>query len=216
MTIQDIIDEALVDDREPRTKTHWYASDLGKCPASAYFARQGIAPSNPPDARARRIFSIGNTFEAWLFDKIKAKYPTAYQPETQTIEEWNLRVRPDAVLPDEVHEYKTVHSNKFHWMLKKGEGADRHYLMQLYCGMKAMGKNGRLVYMSKDDLVIAEFELKLDDPIKEEVEAEVKLLNDAWVAQKPPAPRCIGTWLEKYCGHAEHCKKLYDEIHAEN
>ena len=106
-----------------------------------------------------------------------------------TIKEWDVRVRPDVELEGEGLEIKPVHSQKFHWMLKKNEGADKHYLMQLYCGMKALNKPGRLVYLSKDDLVIAEFVLKLDDPIKDEVEAEVKLLNDSWAEQKPPAPR---------------------------
>lgn len=213
--ILDIIDSNLVE-RESREKTHWYASDLGKCPASAYFARKGIPSSNPPDARSRRIFAIGNLFEGWVVSQIQKTYPKAHQPETVTIKEWDLRVRPDVVVPEmeEVLELKTVHSKKFHWMGKKGEGADRHYLMQLYCGMKATGLNGRLVYVSKDDLMIAEYLLKLDDPISAEVEAEVQLLNDAWRKQEPPKPRCIGTWLEKYCPHAELCKKLNDEIYA--
>jgi hypothetical protein len=215
MRILDIIDSNLVE-REPREKTHWYASDLGKCPASAYFARKGIAPSNPIDARARRIFAVGSLFEEWVFSQLKKAYPNAYQPETATIEEWDLRVRPDVVIPElqEVLELKTVHSKKFHWMEKKGEGADKHYLMQLYCEMKATGLNGRLVYVSKDDLMIAEYLLELDDPIAAEVEAEVKLLNDAWRKQEPPRPRCIGTWLEAYCPHAELCKKLHNEVYA--
>jgi hypothetical protein len=111
-----------------------------------------------------------------------------------------------------VYEIKTVHSKKFWWMEKKGEGADRHYLMQLWWGMKAVGADeGRLIYLSKDDLAIAEFPLFITDPdISKACLHDISVLNEAWKTQKAPTPQPDmingkANWLATYCPFPKNC-----------
>lgn len=216
-TLGEIID-ARLSEHEGREKTSWYATDMLKCPAAAYWSRQGVEPTNPPDARTRRIFSVGSRFEDWIVDTVQEKYPDAYKPETMDIFDGTVRVRPDLIIPSLklVYEIKTVHSKKF-WYMDKGEGADEHYLAQLWCGLKATGiKRGILSYFSKDDLASKEYEIGIEDPVGAKVEAHVRMLNEAWDRQEVPTPTCVGTWWEKYCPYAGKCKQLYDERHEAN
>lgn len=213
-SVRDIIDANLAEDREGKEKKNWYASDLGKCLCAAYLKRKGEEPTNKPDARSLRIFSIGNTFEQWLFKNVQKKYLDAYQPsESIYIPEWDLSVRPDGIIPSEklVLEFKTVHSRKF-WHMEKEGGADRHYLMQLYAGMYATKiHDGLLVYASKDDLAMAEFHLELTNKdIREAIETDIATLKGAWAAQVPPKPSCVGTWMEKYCDYGSRCKEILE------
>ena len=223
ISIQTIIAEEIAKEQEEKKHAppkRWAASMLGKCLCAAYLNRSGEKPTRELDERTYRVFSVGNKFEAWLVDLIqKSKGVTnAYQPETQYIKQWDLAVRPDLYLEVDgekvVYEIKTVHSQKFSYLIgtktKKGEGPDKHYLMQLWCGMYAMGaKKGVLVYLSKDDLRVAEYQLELSDPeISQACLEDIATLNSAWQEKIPPKPRCVGTWLEKYCDFGEKCKEI--------
>lgn len=216
-SIQSAINEACKS--EDRKKTGWYASDMGKCLSGVYYARLG-KDRTPPDERLLRVFKCGNIFEDFVLESaIEAlKAPLSLErPETLRLPQYDLSVRPDAVLSLEdgskiVYEIKTVHSRKFWWMEKKGEGPDKHYLQQLWWGMKAVGANeGRLLYVSKDDLAIVEYPLFIDnEEISTACLEEIAILQKAWETKTPPEPvptfvKGKLNWKAQYCDYHQHC-----------
>jgi len=82
-------------------------------------------------------------------------------------------------MKDVVYEIKSVNSQVF-WSKKDYlQDAYPHHQMQLFTGMKATGlPEGRLLYISKDDLTTAEFSIKLNDEgLNKRYEDDVKLMT---------------------------------------
>ena len=94
-------------------------------------------------------------------------------------------------MDDLVYEIKSINSLIF-WMKKDYlKEAYPHHVMQLYTGMKASGiPEGRLLYISKDDLTVAEFPVMLNDKKletawEEDVRTMTKYIRDG---VEPPKP----------------------------
>ena len=86
---------------------------------------------------------------------------------------------PDG-LKDLVYEIKSVNSQVF-WAKKDYlSEAYPHHQLQCFAEMKATGlPEGRILYISKDDLTVAEFPLRLDDPsLNERYEKDVKTMTE--------------------------------------
>lgn len=215
-SIQGIINRAVTLTEE-RKKERWWATDLGKCLRGVYYARQGVEPIEKLDERKYRIFKVGNLFEEWVIDTISqvGNGVKIERPETIYLKDLDFSVRPDLIVTkgDErfLYEIKSVHSQKFWWMEKRGEGPDEHYLMQTWMGLYATDiQEGRLIYVSKDDLCMAEYVVTLDGEIGEKAMTEIKILNEAWQRQEPPeaAPAIIDNkvnWKAKYCPYHTLC-----------
>lgn len=149
------------------------------------------------------------------------------------IDAFLIRKSPTGDGKDEyICECKSKHSKAFWYMDKKGEGAQVHHKMQLHSYLymlnkyggtftkkKADGtdetiykfvprgdklKEGCVFYVSKDDMAVLEYPVKLDDPVLEKMwKFEIETLNNCWLNKTtPPAPE-KGSWQEKYC---EFCK----------
>ena len=91
-------------------------------------------------------------------------------------------------MEDVVYEIKSINSMVF-WAKKDYlMDAYPHHIMQLFTGMKATGiSEGRLLYISKDDLTTAEFIISLDDPmLNVKYEADVKAITLAIRTKTPP------------------------------
>lgn len=219
-SVQTLINEA-VKDREDRPKERWWATDFGKCLGGAYYSRLG-EKGKEKDDRTYRVFKAGNLFEQFVIDTLKSKAQgyEFIQPKTIYLKEHDLAVRPDLIVKNKetgkqyVYEFKSCHSDKFWWMEKKGEGPDKHYLMQTYCELMATGiEEGRLMYISKDDLCIAEYSISIhDEEIKMKVLKELQALNEAWRVKVPPPvePAIVNgkiNWKAQYCPHHHLCLK---------
>lgn len=219
--LEELITKALIDkrakqeaDREGKERT-WYASSLGSCLRGQYFARLGVTPDSEPDSREMRIFDVGNQMEKWLVDLIVGS--SADEIETQTrlfSKKWDISGRPDLVLRRDgkgrIFEIKTKHSKAFWWMKKEGKPMRQHE-QQLWFYLKMTGiEEGTIIYLSKDDLAIVEFIVRLDDEkLGKEVISQLKLLNKAWKEKDPtllPLPE-KGSWQEKYCRYHSNCTK---------
>lgn len=86
---------------------------------------------------------------------------------------------PDG-LKDLVYEIKSVNSTVF-WAKKDYlSEAYPHHQLQCFAEMKATGlPEGRILYISKDDLTMAEFSLKLDNPsLNQRYEEDVKKITE--------------------------------------
>lgn len=65
--LQQVWNETLssIPDRKPEKRDHLWASELGKAPVDVWLHLKGTPQTNPPNARSRRKFEAGNTFE-WI------------------------------------------------------------------------------------------------------------------------------------------------------
>lgn len=210
-TIQKLINDAVKnDDRKDYVQKSWWASSLGGCLTGAYLTRKGLAKKSFND-RTLRVFQAGRMFEDWLVGLV-AKQTNKFETQVGcSWKEMNLTGYADLVINDLVYEVKSKHSRAFWYMDRKGEGASRHNQYQLWTYLKCLGKKeGRLIYISKDDLGVLEYPVFVDDKkLESEVVAELTTLNRAWKEELPPKPiEDKKDWRYKYCDiHKEHCLK---------
>jgi hypothetical protein len=210
MNIQDLIDQAIAE-KEERTVTSWQASKVGGCLSGVYFERLGIPPLEELDAITKRKFKCGDLFEQFVVEQI-AKTGTPHETQVR-VEDKTLGVTgyADVVIEGkEVIEVKSQHSRSFWYMVKKGEGAYEHHMMQLFLYMHILGKDfGRLTYVSKDDLCIQEYPFekgcKKYDEVMEKALSNIALLNEALKTGTPPPAAEEGTFQAKYCKWHKYC-----------
>lgn len=93
-------------------------------------------------------------------------------------------------------------------MQKEGKPMRQHE-QQLWFYLRALNlSEGNLVYLSKDDLAVAEYIVRLDDEkLKNEVKEQFNLLNLAWDIKNPlllPLPD-KNVWQAKYCQYHDKC-----------
>ncbi len=224
--------------------TGWRSSGLGTCMRGRFLGRllsgSGIKPEYDP--RTLRVFEIGNQVEEWLMISLKKqkKYRILQQIEMYD-PELNLSGHLDAMLweegstnPPYIVECKSKNSKAFWYMDKKGEGAQMHHKMQLHSYLYMLNKyggkyftesiatlspvkvpEGCLLYVSKDDMAMLEYPVKLEDKTLEKMwKYEIETLNTCWKAKTaPPAPE-KGSWQEKYCKFCEAgiCGNLDDAM----
>lgn len=208
-SIQEMVNKAIANENSKRVKkeqTSWHPSGLGGCLTSVYLERLGFAPIEQLDERTLRVFSVGNQMESWLTGLLKQEYPDIEQQVRIEIPEYNVTGYADLVVnfPDKtkrLYEIKTQHSKSFHWMNKRGD-ANQHHREQVWLYLKALNlEYGTIIYLSKDDLCIQEYGVRLDDEmLRDSVLQQLEILNKSWRDKVPPP--CITNkddWRYKYC-----------------
>ncbi len=215
--IQEIINSEIKKDGEEKrknyTQTSFHASRAGSCLRGQYFERLGMKPDAEFDDRKLRVFHCGKLFEEWIVGLIKKQ--DIYKVETQVrIEnkEINVSGYADLVLESNgekmVYEVKSKNSQGFKY-LEATSGQEQHR-KQLWIYLYCLGiEKGNLLYLSKDDLRIAEYPVMLgDEKLRDETLGEIELLNKAWKAKDPsllPMPK-VGSFQDKFCNYHSHCK----------
>lgn len=185
-SIQELVNEAVKSERQSKEQRHWYISRLGACPTGQYLERLGVAPDSPFDDRTLRVFHAGRVFEDWIVGLLTGA-ETQVPVESQ---ELDISGYADLKIGDMVYEIKSKHSRAFWYMIDKGEGANRQHEIQLWTYLYLLDlPEGKLVYISKDDLTIAEFPVFRDDAVlKAETLQILDTLNTAWRTKTPPVP----------------------------
>lgn len=227
--IQGIIDKAIADARAEKTANRvssgkFNVSDAGKCQLMRYWKRQGKIAETEPDERAFRIFEIGHIFEKWVISMINTKTaPITYQ-EQILVEDEHRKGFADLMLftleQTILYDIKTVHSRKFWNNEREGwDKADLHYKCQLLTYNKMLPapcNSLRLLYISKDDLCMAEIAVTGNEGlpevykegyenIKEFCSYDWDYLIQCWVDKTEPIAN-PQSWECKYCGYANSCK----------
>jgi len=214
--IQKIINEKLILAREKHDKKieSWHCSRLGGCLRGLYFERLGIKPDKELTERELRVFDAGRIFEDWIVGLIGGQEGVEVETQTRVEDkELNISGRLDLLLSyqgeKKIYELKSKHSRAFWYMVEKGEGANRQHEYQLWLYLKMMKvKEGSIIYVSKDDLAIQEYPVRLDDKkIEGEVMAELNVLNRAWKFKDatliPLVPN--DSWKARFCRYHSHC-----------
>lgn len=223
-SIQSILNSQLNIKREKKEINSWYVSGLGSCITGRYLERLGKKPDIDFDARTLRVFSCGKIFENWLIDLIKEERELKFETQGRVESKeynltgyWDLKV----IVNNKpiIYEIKSKHSKAFWYMDKKKEGANLQHQMQLWSYLWLSGiDEGRIIYLSKDDLSILEYPIyRNDEKLKELVLNELELLNHAWKEKNPiilPLPD-KKSWQAKYCRFHKQCIKIasYLQIH---
>ena len=215
-----LIDKWVEDSREEKVYESWRASSIGGCPRSHFYRRLGIKPTTPPNKTSLRKFAVGDTFHKLIQDVATAQqlgkevgsYAVEVEQEVYD-KELDLGGRYDLLVHKDgkriLFDIKTVHSQAF-WRLEKSGGTVKdqwpHYWKQLGAYM-LMLKNagtpvdeGRILLVSKDDLVTKEVSYLLTPELEQSVRDEVGMLNDHWEKQSLLPCTCEG-WKREYCSY---------------
>ena len=128
--------------------------------------------------------------EKELFDNPLFKLMPVLERISFALVEQIRKKYPDG-LKELVYEIKSINSMLF-WA-KRGYLSDAypHHKMQLFAGMKATGlPEGRIFYISKDDLSVAEFSIFIDDDkLNETFDKDVKKMSHYIInGIEPPKP----------------------------
>lgn len=209
-SIQTIINDKLSVRREDYKPKSWNCSKLGSCLTGIYLERAGMPPDEEFDARTLRVFSAGKMFEDWCIGLVKDTPGVKFEMQVRCeLPEYDLTGYADLVCEINtekiVYEIKSKHSRAFWWMDKKGEGANYHHKMQNWCYLKALNiAEGRILYVSKDDMATLEYPVRLnDEELATSVLTELKTLNEAWKQKLPPP---VPAWEKKDQWKGEYCR----------
>lgn len=214
-SISDLVDKHIAEqENEKKEINSWHISKIGSCLSGLYLERLGATPEKSLDSRTLRVFEAGKMFESWVIEKIKNTEGYKFEEQVR-VEDKNLDVSGYADIlvtkpngEKEVVELKSQHSRAFWYMDKSGK-PNRQHQMQLWMYLYLLNiENGKLVYVSKDDLAIAEYVVELnDEELKVETLGRLEILNRAWKEKLPPRPNEDETaWENKYCRFHKQCK----------
>lgn len=224
LSVQGMVDAVIAEEQEARKGRQrsgkWSPSSFGKCFRAQFFNRKNVAPSNPLDPRKLRVFKAGDLFHDFVKNAIAKA--NNIQEEVRCESEDVLGFA-DMVGDACVWDIKSQHSGAFHYMSKSediGEDKKPNVLQVLWYAQHLGKKEGRLVFVSKDDLCIQEYGFFLEGKWAEELSQELTRLREFWKTDTLPEalPKAYvnkktGKSKEcEYCGWKDYCKTLGGEI----
>ena len=224
--IQELLDKKLAeiqDERKDRVRSGKISpSSLGKCFRYQYWNRKNEPVTNPPDARALRVFKVGNM----LHEMIQGLVDCECEVKFETDDELGYA---DLVGDDWVADIKSCNSKKF-WFLQKEDKipiTEREFQNFLQVGLYAVRMNKPrcgIVFVSKDDMCMAEYWVDTE-AMRPHVEAELATLKEQWEKDElpEPQPRCYPSYrtnkktgeMERvgykeggYCSYKDKCLEM--------
>ncbi len=217
--IQELINKALLEGQEKRKTRErsgrYSPSSFGRCYRLQWWNKMNEPQSNPPNVVTLRKFKCGNLFHDFVQGYIK---PEDTEVEINT-PDW--RGFADIVTKDAVVDVKSVHSDKFWYMQKSNyniRDAEYPKWLQVMAYVKELKKDkGVLMFVSKDDLTIAEYVQYLRN-WEDDLDRELIYLRG--MNTLPPAtPRAYkdaktGKFVGcKYCGWLDKCRSIEGKNH---
>lgn len=213
MNLQELINAELLKEQESkkdRIRSGKYSpSLLGACFKRQYWNRTNEEPSNPPDEATLRKFKAGNLFEKFAVDlAIKQNPELLLQVK---VEDDDFLGFADIVNGEEVIDIKSIHSKGF-WYMQNTEDIRKekfnNFMQVLFYSLKLNKKYGKLCFISKDDLTIAEYRQELDNYWLNELDMEITKLQYYWKSKviPPSEPRLYSGKECKWCSFKDKCK----------
>jgi hypothetical protein len=194
--IETFVDEYIAKKREEDKKkySNWYLSSLGGCLSGVYYSRLNNGSEFAP--QKLRVFQIGNIFEDFVAKTVKDKenkdFKVFFQERVEN-KAHDVSGRIDILIKEPkkytIYELKTIHERGFFY----NDLPYHHHVMQI-TGYKhfLFGNNEnvdmKLVYISKDSFLLKEIPVPFQPSVVSQIELELKQLNEAWKAKKPPKP----------------------------
>ena len=191
----------LEEEREP--DGYWHPSGLFGCPRKAIYEMRGTEKSNPPDARAKRVFRVGNILHEFIQEAISLdEEVVAFYAEVKIFDaERRIKGAVDglALLSSGRWlglEFKSINSMAFKFgdLPKPDHKGQASVYMEL---LREFGGTGKLAdgtpiiipplgesltrflfaYVSKDDLQVEEFSMLWSDHKAEVLEERLRVLE---------------------------------------
>lgn len=207
--LQTVIDTAITEKNKQKfpPQDYWRPSLFGRCERLQYLSRLPDTKFVSPDMRTLRIFAAGNIFHNWV-----QSYLPPHMSEVVCNRE-DVAGRADIVTADSVIDIKSQHSRAF-WYAKannydvKNEKRTNWLQITAYAWMLDKPRL-KLVFVSKDDLCIAEYD-DLTEKWLPALQAELTTLRKYWEAKQlpPKNPRAYNGKDCDYCGCRDYCATL--------
>ena len=206
--IEKLLDDYLTQEQAQKATRHrsglWSPSSFGRCFRYQFWNRKNEPQTNPPDLRSQKIFKVGDLFH----DFIQNLIPTA---QKEVMVKWeDVLGFADLVTEDSVIDIKTIHSKAF-WYMEKGdydvEKEKESNILQVCAYAWILKKpKASILFVSKDDLVMAEYGFATDKWAPR-VEEELKTLRGYWDKNELPKAqaRCYNGKECNYCPFKDKC-----------
>ena len=210
MKVQELIDQEIASKQHKREFSGKVsASLLGQCRRRQFYSIFRVEPTNPPDERVLRVFKAGNLFHDFVQGLVVKQ---GYEIE-KDYQDDIVSIRVDLINDEEVAEIKSVHSYKFGHLTRELKTKtlweiNPEHIMQVVLGaLKFNRKKIRIIYVSKDDLCIKEFEMTVTNKYKKATEEEVSAVALLIKLGTLPEgkPRLYGDSVDKKTGLPKEC-----------
>ncbi|MDP2638892.1 MAG: Dna2/Cas4 domain-containing protein [Candidatus Azambacteria bacterium] len=226
-----IINESFI--REPYIKKSWWATDLYSCLRGAFYRRKGLPPTSiiPPDRMG--IMEVGKIVEEWIVNKVKESGNLIAEQLRIEAPEYEASGKVDLILDEGgrpiLYEIKSTNSFSFRYKLKNKVPQLQHKFQILFYlwrlrnyghqdlpDLNLSSLEGRLIYVSRDDLnrliIPVDYSENAVKPLIEQLE----ILNISWKNDElPPIPQPVifneerGKWMVNwvcsFCAYHELC-----------
>jgi len=225
-SVQRILADVLDKEREVRKNRErsgkFNPSSFGQCFRRQIWNRMNVEPSNPPDNRTLLVFKCGTLFHDFIQGLMTAD--TAGLGIEVRVEEDDVLGYADVVSNDEVIDIKSQHSFAFKYMHEEGFDVETdkidHVMQVSYYAIRLGKPNYRMVYVSKDDLLIEEYSRPVGEWVKMKLEEELKTLREYWANKTIPEakPRLYKDKKTGKCKECTYCqmKDKCDEYEKTN
>jgi hypothetical protein len=193
------LDKFLDEQAKSEYPDYWRASSAGQCMRKVIFERLGVPPVRP-NARLNRVFEVGHIFHSWMQDATKqmnlsiASEEEIIDVDIKVVGHFDDLINKNGHLI--LYDYKTQNSKAFWWDKEKGKGMKYTHRMQLGTYMYMLRKkypdleDGRILKISKDDLMMSEEQLLWDKNIENDVVDYWTELEQYWQERKLPPCMC--------------------------
>jgi CRISPR-associated exonuclease Cas4 len=219
MTIDfnELIDNYLAKEVRPRTVGRYWPSEAGGCLRKNWFT---FKIPKEVDKPLSRIFEAGNRVHEFVADVIQSE---KNQHVKLIDRELPIKiVRPGYVVTGRIDDLIMVKLEEKKYLVEvksvkflPGEAREEH-IMQLQLYMQAMGINdGIMLYIKKDDLSTAQFEIKYDEEVVKNVITRFDTLHEHLINNQPPVAEAKKieekTWMCSFCPYLKDCDKIEAE-----
>lgn len=191
----------IAEKNEPRLYEAWHASSMADCPRAHYFKRLGIEATELPGAGKILRWAAGHNLEAQLRPHLKTLYPDLLSNVRLSSKERDLTGEYDNFVPSlgRIIEVKSVHD--FAIKVRDGEANLRDgapYLsheIQNHAYVILLREAGfdpkeiEYLYVSLGGLMTS-YRTPIKSKLIRNVEARLKVLNEAWRTHTPPDCIC--------------------------
>lgn len=213
-----LLDKYLEDNNEKRELKGFNASGMGHCFLERYWERQG-KEKDDLESRKLRVFEVGNIIHEFLQNVAKqATNIKVLECESELQLDGFIFGHPDLLIEVDgkliLYDIKTVHSKKFHYSVNPRKGNpqdDLGYIAQLHTYALMLSEkyprlvDCRILYVSKDDLCMAEKAYPFTEYARNTVLKEINKLKEMWEKQEEPQAIPQEDWQCNYCGFQSKC-----------
>ena len=226
---------------EDRVFTNWHASSIAECPRSHYFKRLGIKGLNQPTGAKILRWGAGHNIEQAIRPHIEKMFKNVVPNVRMTSKKLSLTGEYDNYSEEEATliEIKSVSDFAFYekngvtglkenignwengnkrWAIKETpylhHELQQHSYKLLLDELKKPLKRIIYIYISLNGRIVA-YDTKPRQAFTDNVLARLKVLNEAWEKQEPPACICVPNHplydgVMRFCDYAQEGKPCCD------